>query len=91
MTVTSPYVQILLRDFDTVCKDHWDDPGQLEHVEGNISAFLDGLGELYGARNVLRARIARLRPTPKLPKPRNRTATQEKVSRCPRCSGSLGA
>ena len=84
-TKTSPYVQLLLRDFDTVKREHWDEPLILEHTLGNISAFLDGLGELYGARDELKRRVAELRGVPKLPARRYRSSTQERVSRCPRC------
>ena len=47
------------------------------------------IGELYREREPLLQQLAELRGAYPLPKPRHRTDTQVKVSRCPRCSAKL--
>ena len=74
---TSPYVQLLLRDFDTVKREHWNDSLEIERVLGNITAFLGGLGELYGARDELRKQAGELAGVPvKLPRRSSQTDFQ---------------
>ena len=47
------------------------------------------LSPLYRVRTSLREEMAERYPPPELPPARSRTATQEKVARCPRCGGRL--
>jgi len=60
------------------------------------SEFLDAIQEieerlapLYGVRRALRKEMAERFPPPEMPRPRERTATQDKVARCPRCGGRV--
>lgn len=62
-----------------------DDLHMLEHAEEDLSRHLRDVGPLYGVRNDLRARIAELRGKPTLPRARDRSEVQSRVSTCPRC------
>ena len=44
---------------------------------------------LYVLRRQLRVGMADRFPAPEMPRPRERTVTQERVARCPRCGGTL--
>jgi hypothetical protein len=58
-----------------------------------IGAALEELEErmrpLYRARAMLREEFAELTEPAMMPRPRERTSTQEKVARCPRCGGRV--
>lgn len=47
------------------------------------------LGALYQLRRPIREAMTERFPAPELPGPVRRTATQEKVARCPRCGTPL--
>jgi hypothetical protein len=47
------------------------------------------MAPLWAERRVLRNALADRFPPPEMPRPRERTATQEKVARCPRCGNAL--
>jgi hypothetical protein len=85
----SPMAILLLRGYEETKEEIWDSLPELEHHEENLDAYLRSLGPVYAARDELRARIAELRGPAALPKrARDRSAKQERVARCPRCSGS---
>lgn len=54
-----------------------------------LTGIEERLAPLYGVRRALRKEMAERFPIPEMPRPRERTATQEKVLRCPRCGGRL--
>lgn len=58
----------------------------LQHALNDIE---QQLGKLYRQRDPILQALAELRGPAVLPKPRNRTATQQAISRCPRCGGKL--
>ncbi len=65
---------------------------RLETQEEAMAALAwieEQMAPYYRVRRNLRDWATRRWPSPALPAPRNRTPTQEKVARCPRCGGRL--
>lgn len=67
--------------------------GEMLETPDEIAAALEALEErmrpLYRVRAMLREEFAELTETAAMPRPRDRTTTQEKVARCPRCGGRI--
>ena len=66
----------------------WYDAKQLREIANEIRGEL---GRIYRLLDKLDARAAELDGPADLPKPRNRTAVQQRVSKCPRCGDRSAA
>ena len=63
-------------------KSAWNTPDELAALDQRIRA---DMGKAYRLLDKINERAAELRGPAVLPKKTNRTAKQERVSRCPRC------
>ena len=60
-----------------------------EEFMAALAEIEERMAPLYRVRRLVREAAAEAYPPPRMPAPRSRTATQEKVARCPRCGGRL--
>lgn len=60
---------------------------EVDEIKAALDEAEAELQEAYRKVWPLREAYAEAVPAAALPRPRNRTATQEKVARCPRCGG----
>jgi hypothetical protein len=64
-------------------------PETREEILAAMRALDDEMGPLFARRYALRDAYLRVSEPAALPSRRNRTETQERIARCPRCGGGL--
>ena len=64
---------------------------EIEALKHDLARSMETANAYLNERESLTRRVAELEGPYVTPRPRNRTATQEKVAKCPRCRGDIGA